>query len=203
MRSSSGHPIVAAVLDLVMKPLEKVRHRVVPNAAGRVLEIGVGTGLNAEIYDPSKVLELVGVEPDPYMIKRARPRFDKADYAVELLQLGAEDMPFDDAHFDAVVVTFTLCTIPDVEGAIAEMYRVLAPDGVLHFAEHTRSDSRMMAGIQDALNPVWGLFSGGCNLNRDAVGLLGAAGFEMEEVSGLGRSAFSLLPVHRGTARKR
>jgi ubiquinone/menaquinone biosynthesis C-methylase UbiE len=202
MRTSSGHPIVAAVLDLVMWPLERVRTRVVPDARGRVLEIGVGTGLNAAHYDPSGVLELVGIEPDPHMLKRAQPRFDSAPYSVELMQIGAEDMPFDDASFDAVVTTFTLCTIPDVEGAVREMHRVLAPGGVLHFAEHTRSDYRLTAGLQDAINPVWGLFSGGCNLNRNAVALLRDAGFSVEALHDHGRGPLNLTPVHRGRAVK-
>ncbi|MCB9675834.1 MAG: class I SAM-dependent methyltransferase [Alphaproteobacteria bacterium] len=203
MRTSSGHPVVAAVLDLVMWPLESVRRRVPPLATGKVLEIGVGTGLNAGLYDPSRVLQLVGIEPDPHMLKRAQPRFDAAGYPVELVQVGAEDMPFEDAAFDTVVVTFTLCTIPKVEAAVKEMHRVLAPGGSLHFAEHTRSDSRAMAAVQDALNPVWGLFSGGCNLNRDAVGLLRDGGFDVEEVHGHGRSALSLTPIHRGRAVKK
>lgn len=202
MRSPSGHPIIAAVLDLAMLPLEPVRRRVVPEVAGRVLEIGVGTGLNASLYDPARVLELVGIEPDPHMIGRARPRFEAAPYQVELLQVGAEAMPFEDASFDAVVTTFTLCTIPKVEEAVREMYRVLAPGGVLHFAEHTRSDHALMAGFQDVLNPVWGWFSGGCNLNRDAVGLLRGAGFELDEVHDHGRGPLNLTPVHRGRARR-
>jgi ubiquinone/menaquinone biosynthesis C-methylase UbiE len=202
MRSEAGHPVVAAILDFTMRPLEGVRHKVVPLASGRVLEIGVGTGLNAEVYDPSRVLRLVGIEPDPHMLKRARPRFAGAPFEVELVQIGAEDMPFDDDSFDTVVLTFTLCTIPDVQGALAEMHRVLQPGGVLHFAEHTRSDHRLMAGVQDLLNPVWGLFSGGCNLNRDAVGLLRDAGFDIDELHGHGRGRLNLTPVHRGRAVK-
>lgn len=202
MRSPSGHPVVAAILDFTMQPLETVRRRVVPEVAGRVLEVGVGTGLNAALYDPSRVLELVGIEPDPHMLKRARPRFEAADYGVELVQIGAEAMPFADDAFDSVVVTFVLCTIPRVEDALREMHRVLKPGGVLHFAEHTRSDHRLMAGVQDLLNPVWGVFSGGCNLNRDALQLLRDAGFTLDDVHGHGRGALNLTPVHRGRALK-
>ncbi|MEZ4320952.1 MAG: class I SAM-dependent methyltransferase [Myxococcota bacterium] len=207
MRNPSGHPLVAATLDFTMRPLQRLRSKVVPRAAGHVLEIGVGTGLNAALYDPTRVLDLVGIEPDPHMLRRATPRYDALrstsdGIAVELLQVGAEALPFEADRFDAIVVTFVLCTIPCVEDALREMHRVLAPDGVLHFAEHTRSDHRVMAGLQDLLNPVWGVFAGGCHLNRDALALLGDAGFALGEVHGHGRGPLGLTPVHRGTARK-
>lgn len=202
MRSPSGHPIVAAILDLTMKPMESVRERVLPLAHGRVLEIGVGTGMNAPFYDLSKIDELVGIEPDPHMLKRARPRFESLDVPTRLEACGAEAMPFEDDSFDTIVLTFTLCTIPDAEGAVREMYRVLKPGGVLHYAEHTRSDHAPMRAFQNALNPVWGMFSGGCNLNRDAVALLEAGGFELDDVHGHGRGPLTLAPIHRGIARK-
>ncbi len=196
------HPIVAAVLDLAMRPLEPVRERVVPRASGRVLEIGVGTGLNAARYDPARIVELVGIEPDPHMLRRAAPRFEAAPYPSRLLQVGAEALPFDDTSFDEVVCTFTLCTIPEVERAVREMYRVLRPGGRLHFAEHTRSDYRPMHALQRGLQPAWGLFAGGCQLARDPVALLEGAGFELVEVHGHGRGPLNVTPVHRGLARR-
>lgn len=202
MRRPGGHPIVAAILDVAMRPMEGIRHKVVPLAQGRVLEIGVGTGLNAAIYDLPAVECLVGIEPDPHMLARAQPRFDELDIEVELVQVGAEAMPFDDHSFDAIVLTFTLCTIPDATAAIAEMFRVLKPGGALHFAEHGASDHRLMASIQNAINPVWGLFAGGCHLNRDAPALLSAGGFTIEALHGHGRGPTNLSPVHRGLARK-
>ncbi|MCO4744203.1 MAG: class I SAM-dependent methyltransferase [Proteobacteria bacterium] len=200
MRRPDGHPVLAAILDVAMKGLEGVRHKVVPLATGDVLEIGVGTGLNAAIYDVDKLTSLVGIEPDPHMLKRAQPRFDALPVKTELVQTGAEEMPFDDASFDAIVLTFTLCTIPDVDAALREMYRVLKPGGAVFFAEHTLSDHGPMQGFQNLINPVWGVFSGGCNVNRNAVELLRDGGFHVDEIYGHGRGAINFSPVHRGVA---
>ena len=194
------HPIVAALLDFSMRPMEPIRGHVVPLAAGRVLEIGVGTGLNAARYDPSRITEIVGIEPDPHMLKRARPRFEAAPYPARLVQAGAEALPFDDRSFDEVVCTFVLCTIPDVRAAVREMFRVLVPGGTLHFAEHTRSDHRPTMAVQRALQPAWAFFAGGCQLSRDPVGLLEEAGFELVAVHGHGRGLLNVTPVLRGCA---
>lgn len=201
MRRPQGHPILASILDIAMKPMEGLRHRVVPLATGRVLEIGVGTGMNAGIYDLASVVEIVGIEPDPHMLKRARPRWEALGCPTQLVQAGAEDMPFEDSSFDTVVLTFTLCTIPDAEGSVREMHRVLRPDGRLLFAEHTASDHGPMRAFQGAIDPLWGVFAGGCHLNRDAVALLQAGGFAIDEVIGHGRGQLNLSPVHRGVAR--
>ena len=201
MRRPEGHPILAAGLDWMMRPLAPVRHRVIPLATGDVLEVGVGTGMNAPIYDWERVRTFIGIEPDPHMMRRARPRF--AAHDAELVQCGAEAMPFEDASFDTVIVTFTLCTIPDVQDAIAEIRRVLRPDGVLHFAEHTASDHAPMRAVQQLLNAVWGCCAGGCHLDRDACALLKSGGFTIDSLHGHGRGPLNLTPVHRGVASRR
>lgn len=202
MRRSSGHPIVAATLDYAMEPFEGIRREVVPLATGSVLEIGVGTGLNGPFYETGSVGRLVGIEPDPHMLKRARARYAELGLAIELVQCGAESIPFDDASFDVVVLTFVLCTIPDPVAAVAEMVRVLRPGGTLLFAEHTASDHGVTRAVQGFVNPVWGSFAGGCHLNRDAVQLLTDGGLVIEEVHGHGRGALNVTPVHRGVARR-
>lgn len=202
MRRPDGHPVLAAVLDLAMRPMAGLRHKVVPLAAGRVLEVGVGTGLNAAVYATDQLTELVGIEPDPHMLARARPRYDALPLPVRLVQCGAEAMPFADGHFDTIILTFTLCTIPDVESAVREMFRVLAPGGTLHFAEHTTSDHRPMQIVQGVVDPVWNRLAGGCHLTRDAVQLLERGGFQVESVYPHGRGPFRMAPIHRGLARK-
>jgi len=199
----SGHPWLAATLDWVMRPLAKIRPRVVPKARGQVLEIGVGTGLNAPLYDTDAVETWHGIEPDPHMRRRAKPRLAALPFPTELHSAGAEDLPFPDDHFDTLVCTFTLCTIPNVTAACAEMNRVLKPDGLLVFAEHTVSDSAPMKALQGWLNPLWRPLAGGCHLDRDPVYLLQQAGFQVYRLQGSGRKPWNLTPIHYGRARPR
>lgn len=202
MRRPGGHPLLARIIDRVMAPMARIRAKVVPQARGRVLEIGVGTGMNLQHYQAEQVRELVGIDPDPHMRARALPRAEVAGLPVQVVDAGAESLPFDDGTFDEVVITFTLCTIPDVDASIAEMRRVLVSGGRLHFAEHTRSDSRVTAWVQSAVDPVYTRIAGGCHLDRDAVALLESGGFEVETLHAHGRTPWNLTPVHRGVARK-
>jgi SAM-dependent methyltransferase len=199
MRRPEGHPVLAAMLDLVMAPLAPVRPGVVGPARGRVLEIGFGTGLNLEQYTQAASLD--AVEPDPHMARRARARVTTAPFPVRLHEVGAEALPFPDASFDTVVATFVFCTIPDAEAAAREVIRVLRPGGELRFAEHVRSQKAPMCALQRALDPVWQRFSGGCHLTRDPVAMFRDAGATDLEVRTRG-SAWSLLPVLTGTARR-
>jgi len=181
-----------------MRPLYPARREVVPRATGRVLEIGVGTGLNLGLY--ADVASLATIEPDPYMAERARPRLAELSFPTELHEVGAEALPFDRGEFDSVVCTFTLCTIPDTTAALAEMRRVLRPGGRLLFAEHTRSEQPIMQRVQDALTPLWKRIGGGCHLNRPAPSMIAAAGFEVEGVTPFRRVRWTPLPVYYGSA---
>lgn len=193
MRSPDGHPILAACLDYAMAGLARYRPAVVGAARGRVLEIGVGTGLNLPLYGD---VDLVGVEPDPHMLRRAHARLERSGRSAELLPASAEALPFPDASFDTVVATFVFCTIPDAGRAAAEALRVLAPGGVLLFAEHVASPLSAVAGVQRALDPVWQRLGGGCHLTRDPVALLRAAGGHVEvEARG---TEWTLAPVRTG-----
>ncbi|HET8731903.1 MAG TPA: class I SAM-dependent methyltransferase [Moraxellaceae bacterium] len=163
-------------------PVQKQREKVVPLAAGRVLEIGIGTGLNLPHYDPHRVERVIGLDPGTEMHRLARKRLEGTGLAVELVGLSAERIPYEDASFDCVLVTFSLCTIPDPVAALREMRRVLKPGGKLLFCEHGRAPDASVARWQDRLTPVWSKFAGGCHLNRDIPALLDEAGFVCEDL---------------------
>ncbi len=181
-----------------MRSLAKFRPPVVGAASGRVLELGLGTGLNLPLYGD---VELVAVEPDPHMRKRAEARAAREGRRVDIVTAGAEALPFADASFDTVVATFVFCTIPDVERAAAEALRVLRPGGRLLFAEHVLSPASAVASVQRTLDPAWGWFSGGCHITRDPVDLLRRAGAVDIEAEPRG-TAWSLTPVVTGSARR-
>jgi len=201
--ASIGHPWLAATLDLAMRPMYPARRLVVPEARGEVLEIGVGTGLNLALYDPAAVRRVVGVEPDPHMLRRAREKAAAVRLPVELHEASAERLPFPAEHFDTAVVTWSLCTIPDPAAALAEVRRVLRPGGRLLFIEHTRSKQPGVARVQRWMTPVWARLLGGCHLDRPAVDLVDASGLALEGVASVGSERWTLLPVYRGTALKR
>ena len=157
--------------------VRRKRAAVVPLAAGRVLEIGIGTGRNIPHYDPAKVARVVGIDPAAQMHPLARRRMRRAGIAVELMALSAERIPLPDASFDTAVVTYSLCTIPDPVAALAEVRRLLVPGGRLLFCEHGRAPDEGVRRWQRRLQPLWGPLAGGCQLGRDIPALLEAGGF--------------------------
>jgi SAM-dependent methyltransferase len=162
------------------------RRLVVPGAGGQVLEIGFGSGLNLPFYDRSKVECLWALEPSPEMRALAAPRIEASGLDVRLLDLPGEALPLPDQSVDSVVVTFTLCTIPDAAAALRQIRRVLRPDGRLLFCEHGAAPDPGVRRWQDRLNGVWGALAGGCNLNREMAPLIEDAGFGFDAV----RSAY-------------
>jgi ubiquinone/menaquinone biosynthesis C-methylase UbiE len=162
--------------------VRRQRGKVVPLAQGQVLEIGIGTGLNLEYYDKTRIEKIVGLDPGLEMHQLAQKRVAKAGMPVELVGLSAEEIPFDASTFDTVVVTYTLCTIPDPVAALKEMRRVLKAGGKLIFCEHGLAPDPAVRWWQDRLTPLWSNIAGGCQLNRDIPALLQTAGFRSEDM---------------------
>lgn len=178
------HYLVPCLTHLAMnqKQLLPFRRRIVGAAEGRVLEIGIGSGLNLPLYGAS-VGSVIGLEPSSELLRRARPRATAASIPMMLLDASAEAIPLDKASVDTVVTTWTLCTIPDASRALAEMRRVLKPGGALLFIEHGRAPEPGIARWQDRLDPLWSYLAGGCHLNRKMDDLLSAAGFRIETLA--------------------
>ncbi len=179
--------ILLPMLDLAMrqKPIMRQRRKVIPNAHGSVLEIGVGSGLNLAYYDTDKVTRLLALDPSEGLQVKARARAREAGLDVEFLLRGGESIPLDDNSVDTVTMTYTLCTIPDGPKALGEMKRVLKPGGQLLFCEHGRAPDASIARWQDRLTPIWRHLSGGCRLNVRIGDVLAEAGFTVKTMDNL------------------
>ena len=175
--------VLPHILNAAMKTkaIDEQRARCLSDVAGTVLEVGIGSGLNLPHYT-SKVTKVVGVDPSGASVRLARKRIAASPVPVEIVGLSAEKLPVADGSFDAVVSTFTMCTIPDVASALREMRRALRPGGRLHFVEHGRSDDPSVVRWQDRLNSFQRTVCGGCNLNRRIGDLIAQAGFEIERL---------------------
>lgn len=196
---AENHPFLAAVYDFVMVPsdwagLAGRRRRMAGQSRGRVLEIGVGTGLNLGHFTDAEAV--VGVDPDGHMLRRASRRAGECPCPVTFIQASAHDLPLRDGSFDTVVVSLSLCTIPDPAAALGEIRRVLSPTGSLVFLEHVRSDHPTTARLQDGITPLWKKVAGGCHANRATLDVIESEGFEIQS---LWRSKSSSLV--QGTAR--
>jgi len=161
------------------KPNRKQREKIVPLAEGDVLEIGFGSGLNLPHYDRARVRRIWGLEPSAGMRRKAQPLIDAAGLDVEFIDLPGEEIPLEADSVDTVLVTYSLCTIPDAAAALQGMRRVLRPGGRLLYCEHGLAPDEDVRRWQHRINPAWRRLAGGCNLNRDIPGLLGQAGFRL------------------------
>jgi len=159
--------------------MRRRRRALVADARGRVVEIGAGTGLNVRHY-PDSIDELVLTEPEPGMRRKLARRLHNVGRSAHIVDASALQLPFADASVDTVVSTLVLCTVPDPEGALREIARVLRPGGQLLFIEHIRSSSRFLATYQDMLLRPWRGFAGGCVCNRPTLELMHASGFTVQ-----------------------
>jgi ubiquinone/menaquinone biosynthesis C-methylase UbiE len=183
--------------------LREMRRELLVQARGRVLEVGAGTGLNLGLYPREGLDSLTLTEPDPHMFKQLRERADTNCPGADLVQAGAEDLPFADDRFDTVVVTLVLCTVPDQPAALREISRVLAPGGHLLFLEHVRSEDPGLATWQDRLEKPWRFLGDGCHCNRDTEAGIEAAGFDLSGVEHpeLPKAPPIVRPMAKGSAR--
>ena len=163
------------------KATHEVRARVCADLAGEVVEVGFGTGLNASHY-PSQVTKLVAIEPSALCMRLAEPRIASSPVPVELGGLTGERLDLPSEQFDAVLSTWTLCTIPDLASALAELRRVLKPGGAFLFVEHGHAPDASVARWQSRLEPINKRLAGGCHLTRRIPDAIQDAGFSIEEL---------------------
>ena len=168
-----------------LKPAMRQREKVVPRARGRVLELGIGSGLNLPFYDPAKVSKVWGLDPAPEMTRIAERAVRSLAFEVEFIGLSAAEIPLEDDSVDTVVVTYTLCTIPETTPALLQASRVLRPGGELIFCEHGAAPDASVRRWQDRVNPAWKRLGGGCNLNRAVPAMLEAGGFRITNLETL------------------
>jgi len=175
--------ILPRLINLAMrnKELRPFRERVIGAAEGRVLEIGVGSGMNLPFYR-APVREVLALEPAPRLLTMAKSASRTIAMPVNFFEASAEAIPLDEHSVDSIVTTWTLCSIPQAAVALAEMRRVLRPGGKLLFAEHGQAPDASVRRWQDRLTPAWRYFGGGCHLNRPIRSMIEAAGFRIDRI---------------------
>jgi len=190
------------VMAMRQKNLAVYRHRLLSEAEGRVLEIGIGSGLNLSHYRASTTA-VIGLDPSPKLLSMAQTAINRVSLRVALLRGSAEEIPMPDKNVDTVVTTWTLCSIPNVAQALSEMRRVLKPGGRLLFVEHGRSPDVNVRRWQDRLTPLWNRIAGGCHLNRPIDELIEGVGFRMERIdTGYMKGPRPMTFMYEGVARR-
>ena len=180
-------------------PISKQREKVVPHAEGVVLEIGIGSGQNLPFYNPDKVSKIIGVDPDEHIWKRSAKRRADCEIEIERIGLSGEDIPLDKNIADTVVVTYSLCTIPDAVKALREMTRILKPGGKILFTEHGKAPDEAIHKWQRRIDPLWGKIAGGCRSGRDIPELFRQADLKfdtLEEMYIPGPKVLGLSLIH-------
>ena len=164
------------------KPINYQREKIVPLAEGTVLDVGIGSGLNIPYYNKSKIKCLYGLDPSIELLNLAKSLAKKNELEIEFLECGAEAIPLPNDSIDTVVITYTLCTIPDTQLSNQEIMRVLKPNGKLLFCEHGLAPDINIAKWQKRINPIWNKIAGGCNLNRDIPNLIRSSGLKISNM---------------------
>jgi ubiquinone/menaquinone biosynthesis C-methylase UbiE len=196
--SAFQHPRFARLYERISAEAERRgtaehRDRTLAGLSGRVIEIGAGNGMNFRYY-PDAVTEVVAVEPENSLRALAESAAAIAPVEVTVVAGHGDALPFDDASFDAAVVSLVLCSVPKPDHFLAEVRRVLIPGGQLRFFEHVRSSRRLLGAFQDMITPLWSAIGGGCHLNRDSRTAIEAAGFEIDEVDRFAYRPLKFIP---------
>lgn len=173
--------ILPRCLDMAcgVKPIQRQREKIIPYAQGLVLEIGIGSGQNLPHYNPNKVSKIIGVDPDDHIWKRSESRRNNCAIEIERIGLSGEDIPLESDLADTVVVTYSLCTIPDPVKALREMSRILKPGGKILFSEHGMAPDANVKIWQSRIDPIWKKIAGGCHTGRDIPSLFKEAGLAL------------------------
>ena len=175
------------VINLVMqtKPFRRQREKVIPQASGRVLEIGIGSGLNLDFYDKSKITEIFAVEPDSILLEKAKIKANQNNISLNIQKLTAELLPFENGSFDTVVSTYTMCSIYELDSAMIELKRVLKNDGSFIFSEHGKAPDSNIYKWQKRLNPIQKRIGGGCHLDKDIPKIITNSDFKLQELNSM------------------
>lgn len=191
-------------LAMINRRLTPYRERVVAAAEGRVLEIGIGSGLNLPFYHRNGPEEILGLEPSPRLINMAQRVAAGPPMPVRFIEGSAEQIPLEAKSIDCVVTSWTLCSIPNAHTALGEMRRVLKPSGRLLFVEHGQAPEQNVRKWQNRLTPVWARVSGGCHLNRPIQSLIEDAGFRLDRLdTGYMPGPKLMTFMYEGSARPR
>jgi ubiquinone/menaquinone biosynthesis C-methylase UbiE len=198
--SAFQHPRFAKLYERISAESERRgtaehRDRALAGLSGRVLEVGAGNGMNFRHY-PATVTEVVAVEPENTLRALAEHAAASAPVPITVVAGHGDALPFDDASFDAAVVSLVLCSVPEPGHFLAEIRRVLKPGGDLRFFEHVRSSRPLLGVLQDAITPAWSAIGGGCHLNRDSRAAIDAAGFEIDELDRFTYRPLKFIPAH-------
>ncbi|OGO50062.1 MAG: hypothetical protein A2148_06085 [Chloroflexi bacterium RBG_16_68_14] len=202
-RQQKGYRLFAVFYPMIVASEErrrwsKIRPRIMGEVQGRVLEIGVGSGYSLPFYPPQA--QVIATEPDPHMLGRARRHLEKLSISnIEIRQAAAEQLPFGDASFDHVVCSWVLCTVDELRQTLAEVHRVLKPDGTFRFMEHVRNDDSAFWNLmQRLIAPAWQRLGAGCRLNQRTQQAIEEASFRFEWIV---EERGWLSPVIYGVAR--
>ena len=168
-----------------MKPFRKQREKVIPYASGRVLEIGIGSGLNFNYYNKENVSEVFAVEPDGILLEKAQQNAKINNINLNVQQLKAEELPFDNNSFDTIISTYTMCSIPGLSSAMSEINRVVKPNGKLLFSEHGKSPDMNVFKWQKRMNGIQKRIAGGCHLDVDIPNEIIKANFKLNKINSM------------------
>ena len=164
------------------KPISYQRKKIVPEASGTILEIGIGSGLNIPYYKKSKINKVIGLEPSEQLCKMAKKTADDNNFSIDFLVNGAEEIELPSDSIDTILLTYTLCSIPEPYRALKEIMRVMKSDGRILFCEHGIAPDEVVQKWQNRINPLWGKLFGGCNINRDIPNILKNGGFKINSL---------------------